>query len=625
MKLELGTPLRRNVWYEVSMKIRTKIISLLALLFAVLIVLEVAVQRHVLMPSFAQLEREAANTSMKRIDFALNATLDGLQLSAADWGNWSDLYRFVQTPSAEFIAANITPVAMKQLQVNAFLIVDRTGRVVLSRAQTLDSGAGLDLDLTEADAMPANFPWRRNLADGHAAQGLLRTNLGIIMLAAAPILDGSGGGRSLGLVILGTLLTPAQVARIGAQAQAHLSVPGGSVPGAGPAAAENDGTTRVDRTFSDIYGAPVLTLRVEAPRVISKRGQQAVTYAAAYLIGVGATALVLLLVVLNRLVLGPLARVTQHAVSIGAGSDLTARLNLPGRDEVAVLAQEFDRMVESVAESRRLLVDQSYRAGFAELARGVLHNLGNAMTPLAVRVSSLSDRLGAAPIADLDLAITELASARPGSARYKDLEQFLRLGCRKLCRAAGDAQADVAVIQRQTVIVQTALAELMNSTHDAPVIESVRLPELIVQTLEIVPDVFRQRLAVESDDSLRRVGAVRVARTVLRLVLQNLIINAADAARAAGRERGVFRVAADIVLEADRSQLHLRCEDDGVGIAREDLERVFDQGFTTKAQAHNHGIGLHWSANAIAALGGRIWAASDGPGLGAALHLMIPL
>ena len=62
-----------------------------------------------------------------------------------------------------------------------------------------------------------------------------------------------------------------------------------------------------------------------------------------------------------------------------------------------MLAREFDRMVERVAESRRQLVDQSFQAGFAELAKGVLHNLGNAMTPIGVRLSSLTERLRGAP------------------------------------------------------------------------------------------------------------------------------------------------------------------------------------------------------------------------------------
>jgi sensor histidine kinase regulating citrate/malate metabolism len=52
---------------------------------------------------------------------------------------------------------------------------------------------------------------------------------------------------------------------------------------------------------------------------------------------------------------------------------------------------------------------------------------------------------------------------------------------------------------------------------------------------------------------------------------------------------------------------------------------MFEKGFSTKSRETNYGIGLHWCANAIAALGGRIWAASDGPGLGASMHLLLPL
>ncbi len=83
--------------------------------------------------------------------------------------------------------------------------------------------------------------------------------------------------------------------------------------------------------------------------------------------------------------------------------------------------------------------------------------------------------------------------------------------------------------------------------------------------------------------------------------------------------------AREIVREADGEQLHLQCADDGVGIAAHNLQRVFEKGFSTKSPETNHGIGLHWCANAIGALGGRIWAASDGPGRGASMHLMVPL
>jgi two-component system, NtrC family, sensor kinase len=600
-------------------------LSLLALLFAVLIVLEITVQKQVLMPSFAELEREDAQTSMKRIGFALDATLESLELSAADWGNWADVYQYVQSPNPAFVNANITPVALKQLKVNAMLIVDLNGRYVLSTARNLITGEPLDLDLTARKSLPEDFPWRKNLADGKPARGLLQTNRGVMMIAAAPVLDGSGMGQPLGMVIMGRLLTAAQVRLIGAQAQASLAMlPNRPVRG-GEQIAETDIATQIIRSFADVYGLPLVSFRVDVPHRITSRGQGAVTYASLYLIGAAVTVLILLVVALNRIVLGPLARVTRHAVAVGNGTDLTARLNLAGGDEIARLAREFDRMVERVSDSRRQLVDQSFQAGFAELAKGVLHNLGNAMTPLGVRLSRLADRLRDAPLSDLELALAELTKESEPSERRSDLEEFLRLACRELAAGVKDAQGDVAVVQRQATIVQTALSELMRSARNTHVVESVRLPDLVAQTLEIVPDACRQRLVVDSDESLRKVGAVQVARTVLRLILQNLIINAADAVRDAGRDKGVLHFAAEIVGEANGEQLHLHCKDDGVGIAAENLQRVFDKGFSTKSRETNYGIGLHWCANAIAALGGRIWAASEGPGLGASMHLMLPL
>jgi len=432
------------------------------------------------------------------------------------------------------------------------------------------------------------------------------------------------------MVIMGRLLTPAQVQMIGAQAQASLAMVRDHLSAGGEEIAETDTSTQIFKSFMDVYGRPLMTFRVDVPRRITARGHGAVTYASLYLIGAAVTVLLLLVVALNRIVLKPLARVTRHAVAVGEGSDLSARLSLPGQDEIALLAREFDRMVERVADSRRQLVDQSFQAGFAELAKGVLHNLGNAMTPLGVRLAKLGDRMRNAGAGDVELALSELAEEKAASlgkrsARQEDLEEFLRLACRELAACVEDSQDDVAVAQRQSTIIQTALSELMRSTRNAHVVETVRLPDLVAQTLEIVPDACRQRLVVDTDESLRKVGAVQVARTVLRLILQNLIINAADAVRDAGRDKGMLQFAAEIVGDADSEQLHLHCKDDGIGIAADNLQRVFDKGFSTKSRDTNHGIGLHWCANAIGALGGRIWAASEGLGMGASMHLMLPL
>ena len=607
------------------MNIRLKVIALFGAICAVLVWAEVLVERHVVMPSFAQLERADAQTAMRRIRFALDRTLSELGLLATDWGNWEDTYRFVGDHNSAYVAANISNVALRQLNVNVLMIVDREGHVLQARDLDLQSDRPLGLELTSAPELPADFPWRPNLHATTAVRCLLRTSQGIMMLAAAPVLDGHGNGPSRGRVIIGRLLSPAVVRSLGAQAQVALAMLPPDPTAATERTLESDSVTHVYRTFNDLYGQPVMMLRVDVPREITLRGYRAVAYATACLIAAAVIVLVLLVVVLNRVILKPLARVTHHAVALGEDRDQTPRLDLRRGDEFGVLARELDRMVERLAESRMQLVDQSVQAGFAELAKGVLHNLGNALTPMSVRLANLTERLRAAPIADAEQAVAELKEGTPDAARGADLEEFLRLACKQLAATVRSAQEDVATITRQASLIQTTLAEQMRSARNEHVIESVRLTELLAQSLEIVPDTCRSRLAIAADETVRRVGVVRVARTVLRLILQNLIINAADAVRDAGKDKGTLRVSAEIVHEADRRQLHLQCIDDGVGIAAENLERVFEKGFTTKSPETNHGIGLHWCANAIGALGGQIWAASDGPGRGAALHLLVPL
>jgi hypothetical protein len=73
--------------------------------------------------------------------------------------------------------------------------------------------------------------------------------------------------------------------------------------------------------------------------------------------------------------------------------------------------------------------------------------------------------------------------------------------------------------------------------------------------------------------------------------------------------------------EGDRVRPTVR--DRGVGLAQENLTRVFAHGFKTKSDGH--GFGLHSGALAARQLGGSLWAESEGLGLGATFTLELPL
>lgn len=114
------------------MKIRYKVITLLAALFAVLGVTQFLVQQQILLPSFAELERDAARKDMDRVVYTLGRELDLLGITARDWSNWADTYAFMQDHNRSYVTANLTNEALSSLRVNVLAFVGLDGRYVWS-------------------------------------------------------------------------------------------------------------------------------------------------------------------------------------------------------------------------------------------------------------------------------------------------------------------------------------------------------------------------------------------------------------------------------------------------------------------------------------------------------------
>lgn len=67
----------------------------------------------------------------------------------------------------------------------------------------------------------------------------------------------------------------------------------------------------------------------------------------------------------------------------------------------------------------------------------------------------------------------------------------------------------------------------------------------------------------------------------------------------------------------------IKIKDNGIGISKENLEKMFTHGFTTKKTGH--GFGLHASFNSIKEMGGEMKVESNGEGEGAAFYLQLSM
>jgi C4-dicarboxylate-specific signal transduction histidine kinase len=117
------------------------------------------------------------------------------------------------------------------------------------------------------------------------------------------------------------------------------------------------------------------------------------------------------------------------------------------------------------------------------------------------------------------------------------------------------------------------------------------------------------------------VPPILVDRHKLLQILINLLSNAKHALEAS--ETQARRLLIRVRLTPEGERMRIEVEDNGMGIAPENLPRMFTQGFTTKKDGH--GFGLHISALSSTEMKGRLSCSSPGPGQGATFTLELPL
>jgi signal transduction histidine kinase len=150
-------------------------------------------------------------------------------------------------------------------------------------------------------------------------------------------------------------------------------------------------------------------------------------------------------------------------------------------------------------------------------------------------------------------------------------------------------------------------------------IETVSLPDLVEDAIRIIePSLSRHGIRLERDNEA--VPPVAVDKHQVLQILLNLLRNAEDAIDEAKKPEKVIQVR---ISRSKDNRVRIEVRDNGVGLAPENLTRIFAHGFTTKP--HGHGFGLHSGALAAKQMGGTLWAESDGPGLGAIFRLELPL
>ncbi len=276
-------------------------------------------------------------------------------------------------------------------------------------------------------------------------------------------------------------------------------------------------------------------------------------------------------------------------------------------------------------KAHRALVDTSHAAGMAEVATGVLHNVGNVLTSLNVSATILATGLRESKVGSL----VKLSALLQDHSH--DLGEFLTHDPKgRRVPEFLESLAAHSVAERDRLLAELAAMQ----QHIDHIKEIVSMQQACATMVGVVEPLAPNALM---EDALRmNAGAlvrhdVRVEREfhsaphvigekakVLQ-ILVNLIRNAKYACDDGGLPEKILTLR---IETSAANRVRFVVQDNGVGIPAENLTRIFAHGFTTRKTGH--GFGLHSSANAAHEMHGTLTAASAGPGRGATFTLELP-
>ena len=345
-----------------SLRTKTLVIVLAALIGLVggLYVLS----RAVLMKGFARLEGDFAEQNLARATSALTNEVETLQHNTEQYADSDPTYASLRSRDPEKVRRQFPSRTFEQLRVNFIVVLDSKGRRVFAD--------GFNLAAMERRAVPGDLydqlrPGSMLLGGAQAATDVS----GIVILASGPVLIDSSAilmsnsqGPPAGRLIMGRLLDedetvrlagmthmPVDIQRLDAsQLQDDFVLAARTITEQHPTFVRpyEKAQLAAYREMTDLYGKPVILLRVLLPRTIYQEGQNSLLQFLLLLLAAGLVFGSVTMYMLERFVVSRVAALSDNITQIGASGDLGARVRVSGHDELAALGDTINSMLEDL-------------------------------------------------------------------------------------------------------------------------------------------------------------------------------------------------------------------------------------------------------------------------------------
>ncbi len=598
------------------LSIRGKLLLATGLVLVVLLAAFAVVDRFALLRSYLELEKREIARNVERVDYAIADEVERLRSIARDWGYWDDAAAFVDGRQPSFVESNLQGAAIANIRVGFFVFANLSGRIVALRM--VDQATGDDLTPPEGflDAVTDGGQLLKPVK-GRLTAGIVRIGQQAAIRCAIPILTSDEEGPPHGVFIVGLLFDQREINALAQKTRLAIEgvrlddpVVAAMFPKAGPrsTAAPEASVRQAGPGVSDVYtaqrdndGELALILRIRFQRDVYGEGLRSTVTSMAALVVMGLAIFVSIHLLLNRVVLGRLERVSAFMGRMGSGGPLNDRLPVEGGDELAHLSQTVNGLLDTVDKTTEGLRQATAEAVVANRTKSEF--LANMSHELRTPLNHI-------------IGFTELladGAAGPVSPTQKEYLGDVLDASRHLLSLINDI-LDISKVEAGKLELQLSRIELRG---------------LLENSLRMVTEKASKHCIELSLDTRDAPEAMVADERKLKQVLFNLLSNAVKFTPDGGKVSLTARRCRDGAADAEREVLEFAVADTGIGIGAEDMTRLFNpyaRGFASAAAGYEGtGLGLALSRRLVELHGGTIWARSDGPGKGSTFLFSLPV
>jgi len=291
----------------------------------------------------------------------------------------------------------------------------------------------------------------------------------------------------------------------------------------------------------------------------------------------------------------------------------------------AILEERVKQRTAELEVAGKKLVETAWHAGKAEVAIGVLHNVGNVLNSINVSASMVEGKVRKSRVAGLTKAMdliglheSDLGQFLANDERGRQLPGYLAMLAKALTQEQADVLGELESLTKNVEHIKEIVNTQQSYASAATLSEPLNLRDVVEEAIGMNTGAL-SRHSVTLEREYSEVPVAPLERHKLLQILVNLINNAKWAIGAGTNELRRITVR---VGQHNEDRLFVEIADTGIGISAEDSARIFEHGFSRREGGH--GFGLHSSAVTAISMGGTLRVCSAGINQGATFRLEIP-